>query len=117
MAASGGGSDAHRVPWLHRGHGNRHGDRQGPTALTHQTGPQVQAEQQGDVCGSQWGQHQGDSRGHEEGQDIRGIVVSFHLLWSLMSKMSTTFQSVSYGPCSRTGVTCVSSDFGGIIWL
>ena len=27
-----------------------------------------------------------------------------NLLWSLMSKMSTTFQSVSYGPCSRTGV-------------
>ena len=26
-----------------------------------------------------------------------------------MSK-STTFRSVSYGPCSRTGVTCVASD-------
>ena len=38
-----------------------------------------------------------------------------NLLWSLMSKMSTTFRSVSYGPCSRTGVTCVASDFGGII--
>ena len=25
-----------------------------------------------------------------------------NLLWSLMSKMSTTFRSVSYGPCSRT---------------
>ena len=24
-----------------------------------------------------------------------------------MSKMSTTFRSVSYRPCSRTGVTCV----------
>ena len=24
---------------------------------------------------------------------------------------STTFRSVSYGPCSRTGVTCVASDF------
>ena len=23
-----------------------------------------------------------------------------------MSKMSTTFRTVSYGPCSRTGVTC-----------
>ena len=33
-----------------------------------------------------------------------------------MSKMSTMFRSVSYGPCSRTGVTCVVSDFGGIIW-
>ena len=40
-----------------------------------------------------------------------------NLLWSLMSKMSTTFRPVSYGPCSRTGVTCVASDFGGIIWL
>ena len=40
-----------------------------------------------------------------------------NLLWSLMSKMSTTFLSVSYRPCSRTGVTCVASDFGGIIWL
>ena len=29
-----------------------------------------------------------------------------------MSKMSTMFRSVSYGPCSRTGVTCVASDFG-----
>ena len=38
-----------------------------------------------------------------------------NLFWSLMSKLSTTFQSVSYGPCSRTGVTCVASDFGGII--
>ena len=28
-----------------------------------------------------------------------------------MSKMSTTFRSVSYGPCSRTGVTGVASDF------
>ena len=27
------------------------------------------------------------------------------------------FRSISYGPCSRTGVTCVASDFGGIIWL
>ena len=34
---------------------------------------------------------------------------------ALLSKMSTTFRSVSYGPCSRTGVTCVASDFGGII--
>ena len=66
------------------------------------------------VCGSQRRQHQGDSGGHEEGQDIRGIVVSFHLLWSLMSKMSTTFQSISYGPCSRTGVTCVASDFANL---
>ena len=24
-----------------------------------------------------------------------------------MSKLSTMFRSVSYGPCSRTGVTCV----------
>ena len=32
-----------------------------------------------------------------------------------MSKMGTTFRSVSYGPCSRTGFTCVASDFGGII--
>ena len=32
-----------------------------------------------------------------------------------MSKVSTTFRSVSYGPCPRTGVTCVASDFGGII--
>ena len=31
-----------------------------------------------------------------------------------MSKMSTTFRSVSHGPCSRTGVTSVASDFGGI---
>ena len=38
-----------------------------------------------------------------------------NLLWSLMSKMSMTFQSVSYGPCSHTGVTCVAADFGGII--
>ena len=29
-----------------------------------------------------------------------------NLLWSLMSKMSTTFRPVSYGPCSLTGVTC-----------
>ena len=28
--------------------------------------------------------------------------------------MGTTFRPVSYGPCSRTGVTCVASDFGGI---
>ena len=34
-----------------------------------------------------------------------------------MLKMSMTFQSVSYGPCSRTGVARVASDFGGIIWL
>ena len=40
-----------------------------------------------------------------------------NLLWSLMSKMSTTFRSVSYGACSRTGVTCVASDVGEIIWL
>ena len=32
-----------------------------------------------------------------------------------MSKMSTTFRSVSYRPCSRNGVTCVASDFGGVI--
>ena len=32
-----------------------------------------------------------------------------------MSKMSTTFRSVSYGTCSRSGVTRVASDFGGII--
>ena len=38
-----------------------------------------------------------------------------NLLWSLKSKMSTTFRSVSYGPCSRTGVMCVASDFGRII--
>ena len=31
--------------------------------------------------------------------------------------MSMTFRHVSYRPCSCTGVTCVSSDFGGIIWL
>jgi len=31
--------------------------------------------------------------------------------------MSTTFRSVSYGACSRTGVTCVAADFGGIIKL
>ena len=31
-----------------------------------------------------------------------------------MSKLSTMFRSVSYGPCSHTGVTCVASDFGGI---
>ena len=37
------------------------------------------------------------------------------LLWSLMSKMSTKFRSVSYRPYSRTGVTCVASDFGGMI--
>ena len=35
-----------------------------------------------------------------------------NLLWSLMSKISMMFRSVSYGPCSRTGVTCVASDFG-----
>ena len=40
-----------------------------------------------------------------------------NLIWSLVSKMSTTFRSVSYGPCSRTGVTCVASDFGRIFWL
>ena len=34
-----------------------------------------------------------------------------NLLWSLMSKLSTTFRPVIYGPCSRTGVTCVASDF------
>ena len=34
-----------------------------------------------------------------------------------MSKLGTTFRSVSYGPCSRTGVTCVASDFGGIIYI
>ena len=33
------------------------------------------------------------------------------LLWSLMSKRSTTFRSIDYGPCSRTGVMCVASDF------
>ena len=38
-----------------------------------------------------------------------------NIFWSLMSKMSTTFRSVSYGLCSCTGVTCVASDFGGII--
>ena len=27
-----------------------------------------------------------------------------------MSKMSMTFRSVSYGPSSRTGVTCVKSE-------
>ena len=32
-----------------------------------------------------------------------------NLLWSLMSK-SVTFRSVSYGPCSHTGVACVASD-------
>ena len=37
-----------------------------------------------------------------------------NLLWSLKSKMSMTFRSVSYGPCSRTGVTCVASDFEAI---
>ena len=37
-----------------------------------------------------------------------------NLLWSLKSKMSTTFL-VQYRPCSRTGVACVVSDFGGII--
>ena len=40
-----------------------------------------------------------------------------NLLWSLKSKLSMTFLHVIYGPCSRTGVTCVASDFGGIIWL
>ena len=30
-----------------------------------------------------------------------------NLLWSLMLKMSTTFRSVSYGPCLRTDVTPV----------
>ena len=30
-----------------------------------------------------------------------------NLLWSLLSKMSTMFRSVSYRPCSCTGVTCV----------
>ena len=25
--------------------------------------------------------------------------------------------NVSTRPCSRTGVTCVALDFGGIIWL
>ena len=38
-----------------------------------------------------------------------------NLVRSLMSKMSTTFRSVSYGPCSRTGVTSVASDFSRII--
>ena len=38
-----------------------------------------------------------------------------NLLWSLMSKMSTTFRSVSYGPCSCTGVTCVASDLPNIL--
>ena len=37
------------------------------------------------------------------------------LLRSIFVKASTTFQCVSYGPCSRTDVTCVASDFGGII--
>ena len=37
---------------------------------------------------------------------------NFNLLWSLMSKMSTTFRSVSYGPYSRTDFTGVASDFG-----
>ena len=47
---------------------------------------------------------------------IRMVYFSMiNLLWRFMSKMSTTFRSVSYGPCSRTGVTCVASDFGGII--
>ena len=50
---------------------------------------------------------------------ISGIEKQFYyycsiinLLWSLKSKMSTTFRPVIYGPCSRTGVTCVASDFG-----
>ena len=29
-----------------------------------------------------------------------------------MPKMCTMFRSVSYGTCSRTGVTCVALDFG-----
>ena len=29
-----------------------------------------------------------------------------------MSKMSTMFRPVIYGPCSRTGVTCVAADVG-----
>ena len=33
-----------------------------------------------------------------------------NLLWSLKLKLSTTFRPVIYGPCSRTGVTCVASD-------
>ena len=33
-----------------------------------------------------------------------------------MSKLSTMFRSISYGPCSHTGVTCVASDFGGNIF-
>ena len=32
-----------------------------------------------------------------------------NLLWSLKSKMSTTFRPGIYGPCSRTGVTCVAT--------
>ena len=31
-----------------------------------------------------------------------GII---YLLWSILSYMNTTFRSISYGPCSRTGVT------------
>ena len=31
--------------------------------------------------------------------------------------MSATFRPVSFGPCSRTGVTCVGSDFIGVIRL
>ena len=40
-----------------------------------------------------------------------------NLLWSLMPKMSTMFRSVSNGPCSRTGVTWVASDFGVCLFL
>ena len=35
---------------------------------------------------------------------------------ALFVEARTTFRSVSYGTCSRTGVTCVASDFGRIIW-
>ena len=38
-----------------------------------------------------------------------------YLLWSIFAEASTTLRPVVYGPCSRTGVTCVASDLGGMI--
>jgi len=46
-----------------------------------------------------------------------GLLYEFNLLWSINLSISTMFRPISYGPCSRTGVMCVGSDLGRIIWL
>ena len=63
------------------------------------------------------------SRLGESAKQQTPVVIRYYLYYcstciiNLLAMMSTTFRPVIYGPCSRTGVTCVVSDFGGIIWL